>query len=225
MPLALPLLLGAAKGAVGIAQMISGNHLAKNNIRPTYHGADIWKHLLTVMQGQAQFGIDQNSLSFADNSNKDALAGSIDALLKAGGDPNSIAGIYDAYTAATQKLTMADSDRRWAKIQSIADVTGQLANAQKDEFLYNEDAKFKDTAQLAAQKQKNGLSMLFGGLDTIGGALGANQTANLFGDNNTGGQANNSGKSGVASKSPDTSGLTIEDLMKMLNGDNTVTLK
>lgn len=161
------LISGGIKLISGAKQQKEARKLARENARPNYEGTDMYEDLLDFMTNQAQFGLDKNALTFAEEANARALTAGLNTSLQSGGTPNDIGNMYSQFTDSLNQLAIADSDKRYQKVGAIAGTVDRIAGGSRDEFLYNRDAPFKDTAQLAAAKQNAGYQEFMGGLDTI----------------------------------------------------------
>lgn len=205
-PITIGLIMTGLQMGGGLLQGADAKRLAKRNVRGVYDGTSDAENLVNLFQQQAQFGIDQNALTFANEANQNAFSGSVQALLQAGGDPNMISALAGKFTDATEGLALANSDRKWSKINALANATNQLAAGKRDEFLYNVDAPYKDTAQLAAAKQSNAYQQTMMGADFLGSGL-INQQR-FYGQ--TGGNKN--------AATGDSSDQFMQQLMMMMGG-------
>jgi len=160
---------GAIETIGGLLGIGSGNKMAIGNVRPTYKGSQIWNNLLGRFESESQYGLSQSDLQISQEQQQNALAGTMNTLLLAGADPNTLADAYSTMADSFNQLGIEDSRARWQKVQALAGVTEQLANAKKDEFLYNEDAPYKDRAQASAAKQQAGWQSLLQGADSLFG--------------------------------------------------------
>lgn len=172
---AIPSIIGMFKGDKDIQ---AGKDLAASNKRPIYEDDTdkYYQEMLQLYEKNAQYGLDANSMAFATDQNNRGLTRSLNTMLQGGGNPNQVAGLYDEYATNVSRTAAMDSEMRWNKVNAVAGAIDKLAKEQQalktTEFLYNEDAPYKDTAQLAAAKQQAGEQAFYGSLDTgVGNVL------------------------------------------------------
>lgn len=220
----LPFGLGGLLAGSGRNQIKQGQELAARNPRPILNESGIYDNLLGMFEQQAQYGLDKNALQFASTANQQSLSETLNTMLTLGGSPNAVSSAYGAYADSNTKLAEADADRRWQKVQAVAGATDRLFDARREEFLYNEDAPYKDTAQISSNLQQTGYQQEMVGKDFMMSSLlkgfnepygSANQQTpiqqmieqfkNLFGGNasGSGASASSSSRSGDTATSPD----------------------
>lgn len=154
---------------VGVAQLVKAKQMARRNPRPTLGNlvVDDYGNLLDMYEQQAQYGIDPSALNFAASKNENALTATLQSMLLAGANPNSVGNAYSNFTDAMGNLAVQESERRWQKITALAPITQQLAEAKLQTFLYDKDAPYKDLAQTAAAKQNAGSNMILGSINSL----------------------------------------------------------
>lgn len=169
---ALSLVTGLYQFGKGIVEEYKGKQEARRTVRPTLDISKPYDNMLGLFENLAQYGLDANALTFSNNQNQNALTASLNTILQSGGDPNAVNQAFQSYAKSTQDLAIEDSTRRWQKVAALSDATDKLSQAKIQEFLYNEDAPFKDKAQLNAAQIQSGGQNQMAGLDAI--------TANLL---------------------------------------------
>lgn len=187
----------------GMQQRKQAKRLAAANVRPEYEGAEAYEQMVDIFTSQAQYGIDPRTRQWAEQANANAMNAGLQTVLQSGGDPNAAAQVYQNYGNALNELAAADSDRRFQKVNALAGIMDKSLGASRDEFLYNKDAPFKDTAQLAAAKQAAGYNEILSGLDSAFSSIINNESAKIYGDKGGGGAPVTSGsKSGSGAYVP-----------------------
>lgn len=167
----------------GLVNMGKGRAAARRNVRPVLDQSGLYEDLLSLYEDQAQYGYDASTMQFLTEENQGALTGTLQAMLMAGASPNDVAGAYAGYANQMQKVAADSSDRRWAKIASLTSATDRLFQSQQQEFLYNQDAPYKDKAQAAAAQQNVGQQQFWSGLTSLTGtAQKATTGGNTFAD-------------------------------------------
>ena len=164
------LIAGGVQLASGIVQTTQGKKRAKRNARPEL-GNEVttdYGNLLDLFEQQATYGVEPSTLNFISGKNEDALQSTLESMLLAGGSPNAVSNAYRGFTTSMSDLGIAETERRWEKIKTLAPITEQLADAKLQKFLYDVDAPYKDEAQAAALQQQMGYQQFMMGLDTLG---------------------------------------------------------
>lgn len=160
--------IGAIVGmGAGLVNMAKGKQEARRNVRPILDQSGMYEDLLGLYQQQAEYGYDPSTMQFLTEENQNALTGTLQAMLMAGASPNDVAGAYAGYANQAQKVAADSSDRRWQKIAALTSATDRLFQSEQQEFLYNEDAPYKDKAQAAAARQNMGQQQFWGGLSSL----------------------------------------------------------
>jgi hypothetical protein len=163
------LIAGGVQLASGIIQTTQGKKRAKRNARPEL-GNEVttdYGNLLDLFEQQATYGVEPSTLNFISGKNEDALQSTLESMLLAGGSPNAVSNAYRGFTTSMSDLGVAETERRWEKIKTLAPITEQLADAKLQKFLYDKDAPYKDEAQAAALQQQMGYQQFMQGLDTL----------------------------------------------------------
>lgn len=155
----------------GLFEQNDAERLAETNVRPVAKTANLYDDLVSRFAGESQYGIDRNARSFANENINNNFSAGLSAMLMAGGNANSAVSLYGASTQATQNLAVQDSERRWQKVNALAGIVDKQNEAKIQDWLYNEDAPYKDKARLAAQKQMMGYNQAMTGVDYTMGAL------------------------------------------------------
>jgi hypothetical protein len=161
----------------GLINMGKGKQAARMNVRPVLDQSGLYEDLLSMYEQQAMYGYDATTMQFLTEENQGALTGTLQAMLMAGASPNDVAGAYSGYANAMQKAAADSSDRRWQKVAALTGATDRLFQSQQQEFLYNQDAPYKDKAQAAAAQQNAGFQQFWGGLTSLMGTAQKATTA------------------------------------------------
>lgn len=140
-------------GFKGIIPMLFGKKDAPVvNDRPVLKESGMYNDLVGFFEGQMQYGIDPAALKYATEKNQSGLTASLNTVLQSGGNPNQVNDLYSKFTDSINNLSLADSDRRWQKVNAFSGASDKLFEAKREEFLYNQDAPYKDRAQALTAK-------------------------------------------------------------------------
>jgi hypothetical protein len=172
------LALQGAQTAFGIAQLVKGKKMERNNKRPTYEIPDEVKKNLSQAQMQAMGGLPEaqknqyiQNLQRAGNFGLSAMSDRKGGLA---GLESLVQGQNDAYTG----LLSADAQAHQQNLQNLQQQRQNMAEYQDKSFDYNKDQPYQ---QKLAQSQ----ALMGAGLQNIGGGLGSMaqglQQKNLYG--------------------------------------------
>ncbi len=162
---------GALVGLWGVHDTEQARRIAKRNVRPNFDQTSQYEDMLQFYEKQAMYGLDPNDIALQTDLAGRGLSSSLATGLQAGGSPNTTSELYGNYSDAIARLSASDSEMRWNKVNATAAAMKQLLDAKTTAFLYNEDAKFKDTAQYAAALGTAGEQEKQAGLDTFMASL------------------------------------------------------
>ena len=178
--LAIAAAAGAAKSITGAKQAKEGRDLARNNQRPDFDIAQEYFTNQDLAQSMAQSGLPQASLNYYQQQAYRGLTSSTDALLRAGGGPNAIAGIYDQYNQGIGAIASQDAMARTQNIRYLIDQNKAVAEQEAMRWGLNEYETYKDRAQTATALQAQGTQNIFGGITDVAGAFIAGGRAGLY---------------------------------------------
>ncbi len=123
----------------------------------------------------AESELAQGMSSAADKSYNDAtdrsVATSISAILKSGGDSNSIGEIYDSTEKGRQNLAIMKDQLRLNQIQNVLKSNETLAEEDSTNWLVNEYGPYINKQAAASQSRQNAAQGVMSGLDTLGAGV------------------------------------------------------
>lgn len=155
----------------GIKQTKAGNKLAANNKRPDYIIPDEYKDNVELNASQAMNGLDGDSMNYYTNQANRGLSSGIDAILQAGGNVNTIEGLYDRFDDGNLRTAAQNAQLKTQHIASLIDANKEMAGQKTQAWTLNEYEPYKDTAQLASQQKAAGAANLKNGLSSAGSLL------------------------------------------------------
>lgn len=98
------------------------------------------------------------------------FSSSLSAILKGGGNLNSIGDIYGSKEEGRQRLAIMKDNLRLSQIQNEVSASRVVSNRNDEQFQYNIDAPWKDAAQANAAAREKSQQQIWGGLQSITGA-------------------------------------------------------
>lgn len=168
---------GTGMAVSGLANKAKAKRMAKNNIRPTYETPQSEYDNLALTKSRASQGLSDSSLTAFGRANDRALTGSLDSILKNGGDNNQVSTVSDAYTSGAAKLALADDQARMQNINALIAQQGRMSDYADKQWMINKYAPYADRAAAAADLAKQGETKLWNGISMIAGA-GSNYFGN-----------------------------------------------
>lgn len=186
--MAIPLIIGAAIVAgAGIAKAISGARQAsrgraieRSNVRPDYDISEEYFENRDIAAEMAQSGLGADALNFYRTGAERGLTSSLSAVLQAGGGPNSVAGLYDAYQQGIGGIAAADAQAETNNIRYFLDRNTDVATQRTMQWTLDEYEPYKDRARLASELQRQGTENVFSGISQVGGAVSSFGKAGNF---------------------------------------------
>lgn len=178
--------LPAAAGlAMGAFQMASANkksnaakRLAANNIRPTYQIPEGEYENLALARGRASEGLGDASKQFYTENAQEGLNNSLNAILKGGGDVNTVGSSFESYLDGLSRLSLLDDQQKINNINMIIQQNQRMTDQKDKAFQFNEYAPFADTAAAVYNMQSAAANEKTAGINTaMQGILSAAQNA------------------------------------------------
>ncbi len=102
--------------------------------------------------------------------NDSQFSNSLSAILKGGGNLNSIGDIYGNNQEGRLKLALMQDQLRTNQINQKVNASKAVSDRNDQMFLYNEDAPWKDKAQANANALQGAENGIWQGLNTVGSA-------------------------------------------------------
>lgn len=189
---------GAAKAYSGARQARNGRLLAANNVRPDYNIQKEYYDNQSLAANMAQSGLSEDALNYYTTNAERGLSASLDGVLQAGGNVNSISSAVDNYNRSLAQVAATDSEMKNNNIRYLIDRNKELAGQKTMQWSLNKYEPYKDTAATAAALQKTGTENMYNGISQVGSALVAGSSAFNYakpggGGGDTGGDGGGSG--------------------------------
>lgn len=171
------LVSAGVSGAVGLGTAIYGaiqkrkaQQAAAANKMPTYNIPTEEQDALTLAGSQAGQGMSDASRQAYLNNAGSGLAATTNAILRGGGDANSIGNAYNKYETGINNQAIYDDQ---ARMQHLSNLQGEFhrMSAQKDkQWQINQYAPWANKAQAIGQQLTGGQNMMMAGINTLGSA-------------------------------------------------------
>ena len=137
---------------------------------------------LNLLQSRAGQGMSDASKNLYKQNADRGLSSTIDAIIKGGGDINSIGKAQQGYLDGLSRLSLADDAMRLQNINNFLTQQRRISDMQRQDFTsqfqVNEYAPFADKMAAAAQLRTQGQQMTNAGINTAGSAIG-NYASNI----------------------------------------------
>lgn len=169
------LVSAGVSGAVGLGTAIYGaiqkrkaQQEAAANKMPTYSIPTEEQDALTLAGSQAGQGMSDASRQAYLNNAGSGLAATTNAILRGGGDANSIGNAYNKYDTGINNQAIYDDQ---ARMQHLSNLQGEFhrMSAQKDkQWQINQYAPWANKAQAIGQQLTGGQNMMMAGINTLG---------------------------------------------------------
>jgi hypothetical protein len=172
--------MGVAKMGQGIAQNVKANQIQNRNIRPEYEIPEEYYENVAAAEQLAQRGFDEDSLSRQNNMALRGLSATLSAGLQMGMNPNQVGDYYSQYLDQMGDIAVKDIQLKFGNIDRMMQTRDALANQKFIQFGYNEDAPYKDRAQLATTMKQQATQNIMGGIDTAVGGFVAGEQRELY---------------------------------------------
>jgi hypothetical protein len=170
--LAIPAVLGAAEAVTGLFKSGKAKREAARleASRPEIADSPFVADQLALAQSEFANGMSAESESAYESGISRDLSTSLDAILKGGGDINSVSDIFDRSQTGRQRLSLMKENLRLNQISNLVNAQGAAENERLQQFQFNEWAPWSDKARANAQSRQGAENMIWNGLQTAGSA-------------------------------------------------------
>lgn len=155
--------------------------------RPNYGISPEATDELRLAESELQQGLSARAARAYETQVDKGLAGSLSAILKGGGNINSIGDLYGNSEDGRLRLAMLNENNRLSKIQNVISAQRNMTEQRDKSFMYNEDQWWKNDAQNNANAKQNadqqfqtGLSGIFSNVSQIGENLYENKQMDKY---------------------------------------------
>ncbi len=183
MPLSAALItggLGVVKAGKGIIDDIAAKNKLKTLVAPKFDiSQEIYKNQ-NLAENQAQSGFSGEAKQFYGDQSDRALSAGISGILQSGGDPNSIADIYDKYNTSNQKFAADDSQLKAKNLETLMQTNSDLAGQERMKWAMEELQPYKDKMAAYSQDSKAAQQNIFAGIGDIASSAAAYSEAKNY---------------------------------------------
>lgn len=166
-------------GTLGLAQTVSSlinagktKEIAKQleRSRPKREISPLYGQNLSLAESELAGGMSTAAeRAYASQLDK-STAASLSALLKGGGDVNSVGDVFASGEEGRQRLAMLNDQLRLNQINNVVKARGMMAEEADKNFLFNDYAPWADKSQANAEARKAANAGIWSGLSTVAGA-------------------------------------------------------
>lgn len=125
---------------------------------------------LNLAESELQQGVSARAERAYEMQSNKGLSGSLSALLKGGGNLNSVGDLYANADEGRQRLTMLNENTRLNNIQNLISAIRNNVSEQQKQFEFNEWMPWADKAQANAQQRVGADAQVSAGMQGIGSA-------------------------------------------------------
>lgn len=166
-------LAGLGVAVYGAIQKSKAQKAANANTMPTYNIPQSEYTNLALDQSLASQGMSASSRTAYNNNANNALAETNSAILKGGGDANSIGNAYQQYNNGNANMAIYDDQARMRNLQNLINQNARMSSFQDKSWQLNNYAPWANKAQALAGQIQGDQQLMTSGFNTaVQGASG-----------------------------------------------------
>lgn len=158
--------------------------------KPVKQTSQFDKDALALNESELANGMSSAAEKAYNDSVDRGLASSISAMLKSGGNVNSIGDIYGATEQGRQNLAIMQDQMRLTQLQNVLHSYDKMASEDEKNWLVNLYGPYKDKLQAIGEQRKAAAQQRVAGMNTLGSglmsAIGGDGVLKSFTDNLSG---------------------------------------
>lgn len=166
------LIIGAGIATYGIVKQSQAEKAAKNNKRPTYNIPEEEYDGERLAESQASQGMSAASKQYYLDNAGQGLSATTDAILRGGGDPNSIGSAYNNYQKGINSLSVYDDQARQQHLQGLTSAYARMSADKDKAWQVNQYGPYADKAQAYAAQEAGAQKTIGSGISIFGQGLG-----------------------------------------------------
>jgi len=139
--------------------------------RPIRKTSQFTKDSLALTESEMANGMSSAAEKSYNDSVDRGLSSSISAMLKSGGNVNSIGEIYGATEQGRQNLDIMQDQMRLNQLQNVLKSYDEMANEEEKNWMVNLYGPYKDKLQAIGEQRKNAAQQRVAGMNTMGSGL------------------------------------------------------
>jgi hypothetical protein len=166
-------LAGLGMAVYGAVQKDKAAKEAKKNVQPKYEIPQEEYDNLKMAENLASTGMSGASrAAFLNNADRGFTA-TTDAILKGGGDANSIGNAYERYNEGISNMSIYDDKMRMQHLQDLMGQRSRMAAFKDKSYQVNEYSPWANKAQALSAQMAGGQNTMMSGINTfVSGAGG-----------------------------------------------------
>lgn len=170
----------AIQAGIGLAKTVEGlvnagktkrEAAILESTRPKLGRDAIADENLALAKSELANGMSSAAETAYNNLDNNQFSSSLSAILKGGGNLNSIGDLYGNGQEGRMKLARMQDEIRLNQINGVMRASQPVEERDADMFKYNIDAPWKDKAQANGQSRANAQNQIWTGLQTAGSAF------------------------------------------------------
>lgn len=185
--------VAGAQAALGLGQTVAslikgakakkiGKELEKS--RPQREISPLYGQSLSLAESELAGGMSTGSETAYNNALDRQQSGALSAILRGGGDVNSVGDVFASGEEGRQRLAMLTDQLRLKQIDNVLKTRDSMAEEQDKNFIFNKWMPWSDKAQANSEARKSaeegvwsGLSTFVGGASNLAGGMGGGSKA------------------------------------------------
>lgn len=164
---AVPLALSLIQTGIGAANKKAANKEAEElkRTRPQYAISPEATSELSLAESELQQGLGSRAERAYEMASDRGLSNSLSAILKGGGNVNSIGDLYGQQDEGRQRLAMLNENARLNQINSLISADRNMTEQRDKGFMYNQDQWWKNDAQANASAKQGADQQIWSGIN------------------------------------------------------------
>lgn len=165
--------VGVGTAAYGVVKGAKAKKEAKRLAasRPELKASPYLDDQLSLAKSELSSGMSGAAENAYEQGLSRDVSGSLDAILKGGGDVNNVAEIFDRSAVGRQRLALMKENLRLSQIGNLVNAQNAYGNQDQQRFQFNEFAPWADSAQANAQARQGAQNMIWSGVQTAGSGV------------------------------------------------------
>lgn len=162
--------IGAGTAIYGAIQKDKAAKAARANVRPAYGIPQEEYQNLSLAESQAGQGMSDAARQQLQNNASAGLAGTQNAILRAGGSANAIASAEEKYQQGINQNAIYDDQARVSNLRNLQSAYTRMSADKDKEWQINQYGSWADKAQAISQQAASADKTMWSGINTVGSA-------------------------------------------------------
>ena len=176
--MAIPLLIEGAIAAASLLRSSQQKSTAESEAktleanRPKYQIQKEFGQDVALTESELGQGMSAKAQRAYESATDRGLSSSLSAILKGGGDVNSIGSLYGESEKGRENLAILQDNLRLQQIQNVVSARQRMAGEKQTKWMVDEYGHWKDQAQAVAEARKAAEQGIQSGISSFGSILG-----------------------------------------------------